>query len=72
MTVTDATPEGVGDPILDLLNGFIVQLRAAGLPVVACRFGFLSQPVETLGADAIIDGYDTLIPTLERLGPSAT
>ena len=29
----DATPEGVGDPILDLLNGFIVQLRAAGLPV---------------------------------------
>ena len=37
MTVTDAaadaTPEGVGDPILDLLNGFIVQLRAAGLPV---------------------------------------
>ena len=36
MTVTDAaadaTPEGVGDPILDLLNGFIVQLRAAGLP----------------------------------------
>ena len=36
MTVTDAaadaTPEGVGDPILDLLNGFIVQLRR-GLPV---------------------------------------
>ena len=37
MTVTDdsldSTPEGIGDPILDLLNGFIVQLRAAGLPV---------------------------------------
>ena len=39
MTVTDdaqppeTTPEGIGDPILDLLNGFIVQLRAAGLPV---------------------------------------
>ena len=37
MTVTDdaveSTPEGIGDPILELLNGFIVQLRAAGLPV---------------------------------------
>ena len=42
MTVTDDAPtpdeapgtvEGIGDPILDLLNGFIVQLRAAGLPV---------------------------------------
>ena len=57
----------IGDSIFD-----VQAARAAGLPVVACRFGFLSQPVETLGADAIIDGYDTLIPTLERLGPSAT
>ena len=45
--------------------------RAAGLPVVACSFGFLSQPVETLGGDAIIDGYGDLIPTLARLSPSA-
>ena len=37
MTVTDdaveSSPEGIGDPILELLNGFIVQLRSAGLPV---------------------------------------
>ncbi len=30
---TVAMQEGIGDPILDLLNGFIVQLRSAGLPV---------------------------------------
>ncbi len=26
-------PDGLGAPILDLLNGFVVELRAAGLPV---------------------------------------
>ncbi|MDY0957335.1 HAD-IA family hydrolase [Sphingomonas sp. CFBP8993] len=57
----------VGDSIFD-----VEAARAAGLPVVACSFGFLSQPVETLGADAVIDGYDALIPTLARLSPSAT
>ncbi|WP_312487068.1 HAD-IA family hydrolase [Sphingomonas sp.] len=57
----------VGDSIFD-----VQAAQAAGLPVIACRFGFLSQPVETLGADAIIDSYATLIPTLERLAPSAT
>ena len=56
----------VGDSIFDAQAA-----KAAGLPVIACSFGFLSQPVETLGADAIIDGYDNLIPTLERLAPSA-
>jgi len=29
----EATPDGIGEPILDLLNGFVIQLRAAGLPV---------------------------------------
>ncbi|KTT68466.1 HAD-IA family hydrolase [Sphingomonas sanguinis] len=57
----------VGDSIFD-----VQAAHAAGLPVVACSFGFLSQPVEALGADAIIDGYRELIPTLERLAPSAT
>lgn len=57
----------VGDSIFD-----VEAARAAGLPVVACSFGFLSQPVETLRADAVIDDYDALIPTLQRLSPSAT
>jgi phosphoglycolate phosphatase len=53
----------VGDSIFDIQAG-----QAAGLPTVACSYGFLMQPVGDLGADAVIDGFDTLIPTLERLG----
>jgi phosphoglycolate phosphatase len=53
----------VGDSIYDVRAG-----QAAGLPVVACSFGFLQGPVRELGADAVIDGFDALIPTLERLG----
>ena len=53
----------VGDSIYD-----VTAARAAGLPVIACSFGFLQQPVETLGADAVIDGYPELLPALERLG----
>ena len=53
----------VGDSIFDIQAG-----QAAGLPTVACSYGFLMQPVGDLGADAVIDGFDALIPTLERLG----
>jgi len=53
----------VGDSIFDIQAG-----QAAELPTIACSFGFLMQPVEELGADAVIDGFDELIPTLERLG----
>jgi len=53
----------VGDSIFDIQAG-----QAAGLPTVACSYGFLMQPVEDLGAEAVIDGFDTLIPTLVRLG----
>ena len=53
----------VGDSIFDIQAG-----QAAGLPTIACSFGFLMQPVAELGADAVIDGFDELVPTLERLG----
>jgi phosphoglycolate phosphatase len=53
----------VGDSIYD-----ISAAHAAGIPAIACRFGFLMQPVEELGAEAIIDHFDELVPTLERLG----
>jgi len=53
----------VGDSIYDILAA-----RNAGIPAVAVRFGFLTQPVEELAADAIIDGYGELLPVLERLG----
>lgn len=41
--------------------------KAAGLPVVAVSFGFSDLPVDTLGANAVIDHFDALIPTLEAL-----
>lgn len=52
----------VGDSIFD-----VAAARAAGIPSIACRFGFLMQPVEELGADAIIDHFDDLIPVLAAL-----
>ncbi|MCW4463638.1 HAD-IA family hydrolase [Sphingomonas sp. BT-65] len=59
----------VGDSIYDILAA-----KNAGIPSIAVSFGFLMQPVEELGADAVIDDYDELIPALLRLGnaPSAT
>jgi phosphoglycolate phosphatase len=53
----------VGDSIYD-----IAAAHAAGLPAVAVSFGFMMQPVEELGADAVIDHFDELVPALERLG----
>jgi phosphoglycolate phosphatase len=41
--------------------------KAAGVPSIACRFGFLMQPIEELGADAVIDHFDDLIPALRAL-----
>ncbi len=56
----------IGDSIYD-----VMAAHSAGLPAIAVSFGFLHQPVEELGADAIIDHYDALIPTLERLAAQA-
>jgi phosphoglycolate phosphatase len=55
----------VGDSVYDILAA-----RNAGVPNIAVSFGFLLQPVEELGADAVIDSYAELIPTLTRLGGS--
>jgi len=52
----------VGDSIYD-----IQAAKNAGVPSIAVSFGFLLQPVEELGADAVIDSYSDLIPTLERM-----
>jgi phosphoglycolate phosphatase len=40
---------------------------AAGIPCVAVSFGFNDRAPEDLGATAVIDHFDELIPTLERL-----
>ena len=52
----------VGDSIYD-----IMAARNAGIPGIAVSFGFLLEPVEKMGADAVIDSFDELIPTLDRL-----
>lgn len=41
--------------------------RAAGMPCVAVSFGFVDAPVRQLGADAVIDHFDELVPTLRAL-----
>jgi phosphoglycolate phosphatase len=57
----------VGDSIVD-----VTAAQAAEVPVIAVSFGFPDRPAETLGADAVIDSYRELIPTIRRLGASAT
>ena len=52
----------LGDSIYDTLAA-----KNAGIPSVAVSFGFLMGPVEELAADAVIDHYDELIPTLDRM-----
>lgn len=53
----------VGDTTYD-----IGAARAAALPVVVVSFGFHDMPPHELGADAVIDHFDALVPVLERLG----
>jgi len=55
----------VGDSIYD-----IMAAKNAGISSIAVSFGFLMQPVAELGADAVIDGYHELVPTLTGLGDS--
>ena len=52
----------IGDSITDADTA-----RAAGVPFVAVSFGFSDRPVEALGADAVVDHFDHLIPALRRL-----
>lgn len=52
----------VGDTTFD-----VGAARAAGMPVVACAFGFNDLPAHELGADAVIDHFDELVPALLRL-----
>ena len=46
----------VGDSITDADTA-----RAAGLPFIAVSFGFSDRPVQELGADLVIDSFDTLL-----------
>ena len=52
----------VGDSRYD-----VEAARAAGLPVIACAFDAPPTEVATLGADAVIAGFDELVAALDRL-----
>ncbi|MFM9853962.1 MAG: HAD hydrolase-like protein [Sphingomonadaceae bacterium] len=52
----------VGDSIYDTMSA-----KAAGVPSVACSFGFLMHSLEEMDADAVIDHFDELIPVLHAL-----
>jgi phosphoglycolate phosphatase len=52
----------IGDSIYDMLAA-----KNAGIPSIAVSFGFLAGPVDELAADAVIDSYEELIPTLAAL-----
>ncbi|MFP6747304.1 MAG: phosphoglycolate phosphatase [Alphaproteobacteria bacterium] len=41
--------------------------RNAGIPVVLVTFGYTTTPVQELGADALIDHFDQLLPALNEL-----
>jgi phosphoglycolate phosphatase len=53
----------IGDSIYDTMAA-----KAAGVPSVACSFGFLMHSVEEMNADAVIDHFDELIDVLRGLG----
>ncbi|MGY2735895.1 HAD hydrolase-like protein [Sphingomonas sp. UYP23] len=52
----------VGDTVYD-----IMAAKNAGIPGIAVSFGFPVAPAEELGADAVIDSFDELLPALDRL-----
>lgn len=52
----------VGDSMND-----VAAAKAARVPVIAVSFGYTGVPPAQLGADALIDSFDQLIPELKRL-----
>jgi phosphoglycolate phosphatase len=52
----------IGDSAVD-----VATARAAGIPVVACTFGYSDVPAADLEADAVIDHYRELEPALLSL-----
>ncbi|MCK0127862.1 HAD-IA family hydrolase [Erythrobacter sp. F6033] len=52
----------VGDSTYD-----VKAAKAAGVPVIGAAYGYCDKPPHELGADAVIDSLDRLIPALEAL-----
>ena len=52
----------VGDSTYD-----VNAAKAAGVPVIAAAYGYCDMPPRELGADAVIERFDQLLPALEAL-----
>ncbi len=52
----------IGDSTYD-----VAAARAANVPVIAAAYGYCDKPPHELGADAVIETFDALIPALTRL-----
>jgi len=52
----------VGDSNTDVLTA-----RAAGVPVIGVPFGYTDVPMSELGPDAVMEHYDDLAATIERV-----
>lgn len=55
----------IGDSTYDVRSA-----KGAGVPVIAAAYGYCDRPAHDLGADAVIDSFDQLIPALGALAPS--
>ncbi len=52
----------IGDSTYDM-----AAARAANVPVIAAAYGYCDKPAHELGADAVIAGFNELIPALARI-----
>ena len=52
----------VGDSSYD-----VAAARGADVPVVVAAYGYCDKPPHALGGDAVIERFDQLLPTLERM-----
>ncbi|WP_379920816.1 HAD-IA family hydrolase [Erythrobacter sp. R86502] len=55
----------VGDSTYDVRSA-----KAAGVPVIAAAYGYCDMPAQAMGANAVIDSFDDLIPALNAIAPS--
>jgi phosphoglycolate phosphatase len=55
----------IGDTTVD-----VATAKAAGVPVIACSFGYCDVPVGALDADLVIDHFDELEAAVTSLVPS--
>ncbi|MEQ5788637.1 HAD hydrolase-like protein [Erythrobacter sp. NFXS35] len=53
----------IGDSSYDVRSA-----KAAGVPVLAAGYGYCDAAPHDLGADAVIDSFEELVPALHRLG----